>query len=174
MIYSLLRKIRCLLIKTFIPIKGAVNSISIIDGPIHCFNPNVTVGRHVSLYPNVSFFGDGPIIIGDDVKIGNNCVIYASKDAGVTIGSKTIIAANSYIIDNNHNIALGIPIQSQGLVSKHISIGSDVWIGASCVIGMGADIRMGAVIGANSFVNSEILENQIAFGSPARCHKKRI
>ena len=54
-----------------------------------------------------------------------------------------------------------------------IFIGDDVWIGAQCIIVKGARIGNGAVIGANSLVNSDILDNAIAFGTPARVHGYR-
>lgn len=74
---------------------------------VHLINKNVKLGKNVTIYPDVCFFGDGIIEIGDNVEIGNNTVIYSSKDAGIKIGSNTMIAAQSYIIDTDHGIASG-------------------------------------------------------------------
>ena len=137
-------------------------------------NKNVKIGNHVQLYPNVCFFGEGEIIIGDEVKIGNNVIINATKESQVIIGDKTIIAGNTYIIDCNHNIDREIPIQKQGVTADVVEIGEDVWIGASCVIGKGAHIGKGCVIGANSFVNGIIPPFSIAAGSPARVLNERL
>lgn len=136
--------------------------------PVYVMNSNVQLGNNVQIYPNVTFFGDGDIIIGNDVKIGNNVVINATKGSFVKILDKTIIAANTYIIDCNHNIARERPIQNQGVTMSPVTIGEDVWIGASSVIGMGVTVGKGAVIGANSFVNKSVPEYAIAVGSPAK------
>ena len=125
-----------------------------IEYPLYVWNKHVHIGKNVQLSRGVCFWGNGPIFIGDNVKIGFNTIIYASQGAGVTIEEKSIVAANCYIIDANHNISKGIPIQEQGLTAKEIFIGKDVWIGVGCVITKGSKIKNGAVIGANSFVNS--------------------
>ena len=147
--------------------------LKILGFPIYCFNHNVSIGENVTLYPNISFLGEGNIVIRDNVKIGNNVIIYASKGSSIEIGCKTIIAANSYIIDCNHNIMKSRYIQEQGLSSAPIKIGTDVWIGASCIIAKGAYISDGVVIGANSFVNTLIPEYSIAVGNPAKVIKIR-
>ena len=53
-----------------------------IVGTINLINRNVSIGENVTIYPNVMFFGDGKITIGDNVDIGNNTIIYASKSGG--------------------------------------------------------------------------------------------
>lgn len=144
------------------------SNLKIIGEPIYCRNRNVTLGDNVHLYPGVTFFGNGPIVVGNNVKIGNNVVINAMSEKGIEIKDYTIIAAQTYIIDNNHRISKSGLIQNQGFDSQPVTIGEDVWIGASCVIGKGSIINKGAVIGANSFVNGEIEEYAIAVGSPAK------
>jgi len=57
---------------------------------------------------------------------------------------------------------------------KITTIGNDVWIAAGCIIKQGVTIGDGAVIGAMSFVNTDIPENTIYFGSPAKFYKKRL
>ena len=51
-------------------------------GPVTVINRNVTLGRNVTIYPGVMFWGDGPIIIGAGVNIENQTVIYSSKLGG--------------------------------------------------------------------------------------------
>lgn len=68
------------------------NNFSIV-GDITVINRNIKLGHNVTIYPNVMFWGDGEIVIGDNVDIGNGTVIYASKSGGVTIGNNTNIAA---------------------------------------------------------------------------------
>lgn len=53
-----------------------------IVGKINLINRNIRLGHHVTIYPDVMFFGDGLIDIGDNVDIGNGTIIYASKLGG--------------------------------------------------------------------------------------------
>lgn len=48
-------------------------------GNVTLINKNIKIGRNVTIYPNCMFYGDGPIVIGDNTSIGNNVVIYSSK-----------------------------------------------------------------------------------------------
>lgn len=148
-------------------------NLKILGEPIYCINKNVILGDNVHLYPGITFFGKGPIIIGNNVKIGNNVIINAMSEQGIEIKDNTIIAAHTYIIDNNHRICKSDLIQKQGFDSQAVKIGEDVWIGASCVIGKGSIINNGAVIGANSFVNGVIDSYAIAVGNPAKIIKYR-
>ncbi len=147
-------------------IKSKEKTVQVL-GLVHVNATNVKIGKKVTIYPNVYFWGDGLIDIGDNVDIGIGTIIFAKNK--VVIGDNTSIAANCYIIDSNHKIEKGIPINQQTLdVSKDgLIIGSDVWIAAGCTIIKGSKINNGAVIGAMSMVNSEINENGIAVGIPA-------
>lgn len=79
------------------------NDFSIV-GDITVINKNIKLGHNVTIYPDVMLFGDGEIVIGDNVDIGNGTIIYSSKDGGVTIGNDTMIAGQCYIIDMDHGI----------------------------------------------------------------------
>lgn len=140
-------------------------------GHIYVENCTVDIGDNVVLWPGVSFTGNGTIKIGSNAKIGQNTIIYASKNGGVEIGDNSIIAAQTYIIDSNHSTKMGQNICNQELTSSPVLIGEDVWIGAQCMIVKGASIGKGCVIGAHSFVNKSIPSYKIAYGTPA-CVKK--
>lgn len=142
-------------------------------GKINLLNRNIRFGKNVILYPNVSFEGNGPIYLGDNVKIGTNTILSSNQKGGLRIGNNTIIAGNSYIIDSNHSTDLSLPIQKQSLQSKEVVIGEDVWIAANVTVIKGGKIGNGVVIGANSLVNSEIVDNTIAYGNPAKKMKER-
>ena len=157
-----LRKIRC-----------SHRDVTLV-GDVTLINRNMTLGHNVTIYPNVMFFGDGPIRIGDNVDIGNGPIIYASKNGGgVTIGSNTMIAAQCYIIDADHGIAANDLMRNQRNAVSPIQIGSDVWIAAGCKVLKSSDIHEGAVIGASSLVKGEISSNAIAVGVPAKVKKFR-
>ncbi|MBR5321475.1 MAG: acyltransferase [Clostridia bacterium] len=142
-------------------------------GNITLINTNITIGENVTLYPEVMFYGDGPIVIGDDVSIGNGTILYASKNGGITIGSGTMIAAQTYVIDCDHGIKAGIPVAKQENTVRSVNIGADVWLGTNVTVLKGSDIASGAIIGAKALVKGEIPENAIAVGVPAKVLKYR-
>lgn len=145
-----------------------------IVGPVYVLNPNVILGKNVTIYPGVMFFGNGPIVIGDNSKIGNNTIIFSSLDGGVSIGSNTIIAADCYIIDADHITKKGQLVTQKGMVVKKVKIGNNVWLGTHVVVLKGSVINDGAVIGAMSLVNSIIKEDSINVGIPASFIKDKI
>lgn len=154
-------------------IKSKENSVQIL-GNVHVNASNVKIGKNVTIYPNVYLWGDGLIEIGDNVDIGIGTIIFAKKQ--VKIGSNSALAAQCYIIDSNHGIKKDILINKQPLdvADDGILIGEDVWIAAGCKIVKGAKLNNGCVIGALSLVNSEIYENAIAVGIPAKIKKYRL
>lgn len=142
-------------------------------GKVHLINKNIKLGKNVNFYPDVMLFGDGVIEIGDNVDIGNNTLIYASKGAGVKIGKNTLIAAHNYIIDADHGVSKGRLIRDQENSVASVEIGEDVWLGAGCKVLKGTTIQSGAVLGAQSVVKGDIKENGIYVGVPAKFKKNR-
>ena len=137
-------------------------------GNVTLINRNLKLGRGVCIYPGCMFFGNGPIVIGDNVDIGNDTVIYSSEDAGVSIGENTLIAAQCYIIDTDHGMRADEPIRSQQNTSKPVSIGSDCWLAANVTVLKGSEIGDGAVIGAKSLVKGTVEPYSINVGIPCR------
>ncbi len=143
-----------------------------ILGKVYLKAKNIHLGRNVTLYPGVYLWGND-IFIGDNVDIGIGTIIHSTN--GIHIGNNTVIAGQCYIIDSNHGTKKDqlIRLQPSEAAEQGIVIGNDVWIGAQTTILKGAMIRDHAVIGANSIVNSEISENVIAAGNPAKVIKYR-
>lgn len=113
--------------------------------------------------------------IGGYTYIGFNCCItkakigrYVSIANNVSIGlgehDYNQISTSSYFYENAY----------EKLTAKECIIGNDVWIGVDSIIRRGVKIGDGAVIGANSFVNSDIPEYSIAVGNPAKVVKYRF
>lgn len=143
-------------------------------GKVNCNATNLIIGNNVTIYPNVTFWGDGEIRIGDNVDIGYNTIIFSSKNGGVYIGNNVAIAANCYIIDSDHGIEKDKLIRNKRLVSGKVCIEDDVWIAENCTILKNSIIKNGAVIGAKSLINKKIDNYAIAVGIPAKVIKYRI
>lgn len=145
----------------------------VLYGDVYVLNNNVKIGNNVHIYPNVTFWGDGRIEIGDNCSIGQGTVIFASDSGGVTIGNNTHIAAQCYIIDMDHGIQADRLIEEQDNLIERITIGNDVWIAAGAKILKGSILSDHSVIGANAVVKGEISINAVAVGIPAKVIKYR-
>ena len=128
---------------------------------------HVTLGSGSHIYPQVTFWGPGKIVIGSHTEIGIGSTIYASQL--VKIGDNSLLAAGCYIIDSNHATEKKHIIREQTSVTKGpVIIGEDVWLGAGVKVLSGVHIGNGAVVGAGAVVNRDIPDYAIAVGVPAK------
>ncbi len=106
---------------------------------------NVNVGKHCWIGPGVMLDGSGGLNIGDYCSVSMNVQIYShdSVDWAVSGGEKPYQYAPT-------------------------TIGSRCYIGPNSVISRGVRIGDGAVIGANSFVNTDVAPGTKVAGNPAR------
>lgn len=114
------------------------------------------------------------IKFGDRVQINDN--VHISSLYSVEIGNDVLVASNVYISDNSHGSYKGsendispdiVPIKRPYYVAP-VKIGDRVWLGEGVIILPGVTIGDGAVIGAHAIVSSDIPQNSIAVGSPAK------
>ena len=95
----------------------------------------------------------GRVIIGNDVMMGPECIIYTK----------------------NHAFAdTTIPMNQQGFSEeKPVIIGNDVWIGGRVTILPGVHIGDGAIVGAGAVVTKDVPAYAIVGGNPAKILKYR-
>ena len=109
--------------------------------------------------------------IGNDSSIGSNSEIFNSTK--ITIGDNVDIGSQLYINTDNHKFDdLSKPISKQGVISKEINIGSDIWIGARVTILSGVNIKDRTIIGAGSLVNKDLDSGYIYGGVNAKKIRK--
>jgi acetyltransferase-like isoleucine patch superfamily enzyme len=106
------------------------------------------------------------IVLGADVSLNYNC--YIDGSGGVDIGRGTIIGPNSVILSSSHRIDQQLPVNASGKRFCAVSIGEDVWVGASTVLLPGRTIGDRAVIGAGSIVTHDVGPGSVVGGNPAR------
>lgn len=128
-------------------------------------------GRNVNVRPHVYFSRGSQISIGDDSMIGERSII--ASYGNVRIGNQVMMGPEVLIYTGNHGTKLGVPMMRQPIECKDVTIGNDVWIGARCIILPGVRIGDGAVIAAGAVVTSDVPENTIVGGVPARPIKRR-
>lgn len=123
-----------------------------------------SMGESTELYPNVVIHSPNHVSIGANVAIAEFVHIWGS--GGVNIGNDVLIASHVVITSQTHDPDENL--HRSTMIKKSVIIGDNVWIGAGSVILPGITIGRGSVIGAGSVVTSNIPENQLAVGVPAR------
>lgn len=115
---------------------------------------------------------------GGKVRIGSKSVlgeeITFSTYEEISIGRECIIADRVMFIDFDHIIAdVEQAIRKQGVYSKPVRVGNDVWIGYGASILRGVTIGDGAVIGTYAVVTKDVPPGAIVGGVPARVLRMR-
>lgn len=110
----------------------------------------------------------GWLKIGADCSIGSQSTL--SAVSGLEIGDHAIIAGQCYIGGARYRTALGAgPMVTQGLQTKGpVILEEDVWVGAGVRIIDGVRVGRGAILAAGAVVTSDVPENTIFGGVPAR------
>lgn len=139
-----------------------------------CIGDNFSAGKDVRLeawdrYEKQKF--SPRIIIGDNVTFTGRD--YISCIDTVQIGNGCLFGRDVFIADNSHGDLsieqMKIRPQKRPLSSKGpVLIGENVWVGRQVTILSGVKIGNNAIIGANSIVNTDIPENALVVGSPAK------
>jgi acetyltransferase-like isoleucine patch superfamily enzyme len=103
------------------------------------------------------------ISFGSRVDVGENVIIRGG--GGIFIGNDVLIAAGAALMSQGHPID---PPRWGRNVSKPISIGNEVWIGAHAVVLPGVTIGDGAVVAAGAVVSRDVPSYAVVAGVPAR------
>lgn len=126
--------------------------------------------------------GNFAILYGAHTKIGDNVFINSNvtfQDSNlITLGDRVVIAPDTKLYCSKHainaNARFGTrPDGSRYLITytSPISIGDDVWIGGNVTVTGGVHIGNNVIIGAGAVVVSDIPDNVIAAGVPAKVIK---
>lgn len=160
---------------------------------------NIVFGKSVTIdnYTIIDGFSSEKIILGDCVKIGafsnlsstshlskygkglkmgNNSAIgdYTQFGAagGIEIGDDVIMGSYISFHSENHNYADNSKlIREQGVTSKGIKIGNNVWVGAKVTFLDGCEVGNNSVVAAGAVVNGIYPDNSIIGGVPAKILK---
>lgn len=111
------------------------------------YGQNITVGKGVFINSGCCFQDHGGIDIGD----------------GALIGQQVVIATL------NHALAAE---RRKDMIPAPVKIGRNVWIGAHATILSGVTIGDNAVVAAGAVVTSDVAENTVVGGVPAKLIKR--
>ena len=115
---------------------------------------------------------EGLVTIGAKTVLGQECTISAFEH--VSIGRECVIADRVMLIDFDHGVVdVDRPIRAQGIYKRPVSVGNNVWIGYGACILRGVTVGDNAIIGTNSVVTSDVPDNAVVGGVPARVLRMR-
>lgn len=149
--------------------------------------PDTSLGENCTIAPTVQFMS------GEDraIRVGSRTNIYRGTEitGPVTIGNGCLINRDGYIRSNTklgNNVMVGPftrfvtdshevgPSAKRGGANKWppITVGDGTWIGASVTILGGVNIGKGCIIAAGAVVASDIPDDCLAGGVPAKVIRK--
>lgn len=138
-------------------------------------NPNGILAKNTRFSSTVDFVNKKLIILGDNIYIGHYSILDGT--AGLEIGDGCQIAARVSILTHSSHISIRLfgykyylckGTEGEGYKLGKIKIGKFTFIGTGSIITSGITIGKGCIIGANSFINSDLPDYSIAYGSPAK------
>ena len=115
---------------------------------------------------------EGVVSIGAKTVMGQECTISAYQH--VSIGRECVIADRVMLIDFDHGVVeVERPIRLQGIYKRDTRVGNNVWIGYGACILRGVTVGDNAIIGTNAVVTSDVPDNAVVGGVPARIIRMR-
>lgn len=170
------------------------NSCKVLNKSNFVFGKSVTIERHTVL----DGYAKNKIILGDGVKIGayscltttshlskygiglkmgNNSAIgdytHFGASGGIEIGNDVIMGSYISFHSENHIFTDKEKlIREQGVTSKGIKLGNNIWVGAKVTFLDGARIGNNSVVAAGAVVNGVFPDNVVIGGVPAKIVKE--
>ncbi len=120
-------------------------------------------GKGSSCYDNVLILGD--VTVGEHTWIGPNTILDGS--GGLRIGNYCSISAGVQIYSHD-TVRRSVTLGREPVEYGATTIGHGVYIGPNAIIAKGVSIGDFSVIGAMSFVNSDVPPRTKVWGCPAR------
>jgi acetyltransferase-like isoleucine patch superfamily enzyme len=115
---------------------------------------------------------EGVVEIGAKTVFGQECTISAYRH--VRIGEQCVIADRVMLIDFDHGVTeVERAIRHQGIYTREVIVGSNVWIGYGACILRGVRVGDNAIIGTNSVVTRDVPANAVVGGVPAKVIRMR-
>lgn len=126
-------------------------------------NGLIQISKMSVIEENVLLEANGGELIIEGGFINRNTTIVSMEK--ITIGPKVTIGPNVCIYDHDHNISCK---DERPFITSPIIINEGVWIGAGAIILKGVTIGKGAVVAAGAVVTTDVKENTIVKGVPAK------
>jgi acetyltransferase-like isoleucine patch superfamily enzyme len=116
------------------------------------------------------------VLLHGQVRIGRRCSLnpYSTVRGRVTLGDEVRVAHHAHLIGFDHRFDDPTrPIAQQGIVSRGLVVGDDVWIGAGAIVLDGLTIGAHSVVAAGAVVTKDVPAWSVVAGNPARVLRDR-
>ena len=123
------------------------------------------IGENSRVMPPMTVIRGNNVKIGKNVSVMNNALFMAA--GGITIEDDVLVAANTQLISNNHDLH-----DHAVLICKPIHLKRNCWIGAGATILPGVTVGENAVVGAGAVVTKDVDDNTVVGGNPAKVLKR--
>lgn len=132
----------------------------------------IEIGHNVELFTGIKIYGNGRLIIGNKVFIGQNVTFMIDKNSSITLGDSSVISAKVTIVTGFHKITpYGERIVSREGTNSHIKIGNGAAILTGSTILPGVTIGTNALVAAGAVVNKDVEPRTLVGGVPAKLIK---
>lgn len=151
-----------------------IESYTILDGYASekiVLGDNAKIGMYSKLLStsHLATYGKG-------LKMGNNSAIgdftHFGAPGGIEIGNDVIMGSYISFHSENHNFSDTTKlIREQGVTSKGIKLGNNIWVGAKVTFLDGCVVGNNSVVAAGAVVNGVYPDNSVIGGIPAKVIK---
>lgn len=151
-----------------------IEAHSIIDGYSSrkiVLGNNAKIGMYSKLLStsHLATYGKG-LVMGNNSAVGDFC--HFGAPGGITIGNDVIMGSFVSFHSENHNFQDSSKlIREQGVNSKGIILGNNIWVGAKVTFLDGCEVGDNSVVAAGAVVNGIFPANSVIGGVPAKVIK---
>jgi len=129
----------------------------------------IRLGMQPNVSPDAVFSNPERIEIGDRVRIGSRCHIWAGpRDGKIRIGNDVLFGPEVMLTAATYRYNDGSPVSDQAMREGDIEIGDDVWLATRALVLPGTRIGAGAIVAAGAVVKGDIPAMAIVAGAPAK------
>jgi len=120
--------------------------------------------------PRTVLTGRGEISVGEGGHVGGGSLFEAAEETRIAVGKFARIGNNVRIYTSNNvpDQNLNAPNDEIQKRSADVDIGDGVWLGDNVLVTPGTTIGDNVVVGANAVVTSDIPDDSVFAGVPAR------
>lgn len=132
---------------------------------------NSKIGMYSKLLStsHLATYGKG-LVMGNNSAVGDFC--HFGAPGGITIGNDVIMGSFVSFHSENHNFQdTSKLIREQGVNSKGIVLGNNIWVGARVTFLDGCEVGDNSVVAAGAVVNGIFPANSVIGGIPAKVIK---
>lgn len=114
------------------------------------------------------------IYIDDNCGFTSKCAINAHEKNSITIGKGCLLASSTWITSSDMHTITDLNTGERINFGADITIGEHVWLANSVTVLKGVTIGNGSIVGTSAVVTTDVGENCLAVGNPARVIKQNV